>query len=153
MRNIILASLVLFTISCKAQNVSPSIEKDSLSGAVRFLENNNMTFSKTFKNNVENGLSIRIDPETNKVKYIYDSDNENPRGLVMNFYPNGNIKSIREADIDSEGQYIEFHNNSTLKELSYRVKGKTTGWVYKYDVDGKLESKKYYINGEPINDN
>ena len=97
---------------------------------------------------MENGLSIRIDPETNRIKYIYDSYEENPRGLLMNFYPNGSIKSIRESDIDSEGQYIEFHDNGTIKELSYRVLGKTSGWVYKYDRNGKLESKKYYVNGE-----
>ena len=147
-RDLILLSVFTTFMSCSAQENKVKMERDSLSSVVRFFENKEMIFTKTFIDSLENGLSVRIDPESKKVKYIYDSYNKEPRGLLMNFYSDGSIKSIREADIYGEGQYIEFHYNGTLKELSYRVKGRTTGWVYRYDENGKILSKKYYVNGE-----
>lgn len=148
MKILLLSFFIFFSFSCSAQDVL--IEKDTLGGAVRFFEKDKLIFTKTFKNGLEDGLSVRIDSTSGKVKYIYDSYKQKPRGLLINFYPNGSIKSIREKDLTGEGQFIEFYDNGTIKELSYRVKGRTNGWVYKYDSSGIITSKEFFKDGEKL---
>lgn len=99
------------------------------------------------------GISMNLHPETLKLEYIANYKNDKIEGLLIDFYENGVIKSIRENSVNGEGKVIKFYENGVIKSLIKTIDGKASGYKYKYKEDGSLLSKELYYKGEVVSKN
>lgn len=157
-KTIIYGFIIITTFSCnKAINnkliSSQSATKLNDSLGVKFSKRGNIVNSKSLFNNDENGICVIYrDSVLTIPKYIYHTRNGKRDGLLMTFRENGILKSLRESDIFSEGQYIEFNDNGSVKFIGRKVNGKINGWSYNFDKNGMLKSKILYKDSNVINE-
>lgn len=123
---------------------------DMWDGNLYYYRNGVITSTKSFKKNIEKGIVLLFDEETNKLKYLYQSNNKKRDGIKIEFDDYGKLKSFRESNIYSNGQYIEFFDDGSIKLIGYRRKGKSDGWFYYFNEAGWITSKKFYSMGELI---
>ena len=129
---------------------SIDITMDSLS--LKFDKNGFIKNSKSYKDTMQNGISISYHNDSSIVypKFIYNYVNDKRGGLLLEFNDNGGLKTIRESSLFDNGQYITFNENGSIKFICKNEKGQFSGWGYHFDENGKIIKKSFYEEGDVI---
>ncbi|WP_139856768.1 toxin-antitoxin system YwqK family antitoxin [Aequorivita sinensis] len=113
-------------------------------------EKENIVGIRHYENDTLNGFGLLLNENTYKPKYIYQSKNGKPQGVLIDFYDNGIMKKFRTADIFNDSQILRFHENGVIKEIGQTKMGKAHGTFFYFDVKGKLEKKVEYKEGNVV---
>ena len=112
-----------------------------------FDQNGNVLGFKHYENDTLNGYGLYLNEKTLRPKYLVETNKGKRDGVIIQFYDDGVIKQFRSADIYSDSQNIEFHENGTLKRIGQTKEGQAHGTVLYFDENGKLEKTVEYEYG------
>lgn len=129
------------------------VNDGKLNGQTLYFKDDKAILLKQFTSDVENGFGIILDDKSLKPKFIYESDDNQRNGILVNFYENAVIKSFRTSSLKSQAsQYFEFYPTGGLKIIANMVFGSYHGYVYYFNVDGKIDKRVFYKNGIQVQD-
>lgn len=105
-----------------------------------------------YQNNVKDGFSLILNKTTHLPKYLVEYNEGKRDEIIIEFYNDGKIKSLRTADIYGDSQRIKFHQNGVIKSIGNTVKGRGDGLWYYFNNEGKQIKKVLYDEGKIKNE-
>ena len=151
MKKCLLICVIIFFSCSSKKEESKNINNLNVRDSLLFNEEKKIVGISHFKNEQKNGLSITFNRETYTPKYLVEYNSGKRDGLIIDFYNEGKIKSLRTADLFGDSQKMEFHENGVIKSVGNTVKGRANGlWRY-FNNEGELIKEVVYENGQQVN--